>query len=322
MMSTFETIWKVLQIVLCALALAVAIFIFKKVPALAEGGCNVLEYPLKLLKKPFSALETSWKNGWSAWRLRRRLSRDAIARFADRHPTIGTAWSIRVALISLVFLMITLIWFGNRIGYGEYCMELFFMLPLGVFVQLLNGDLSFSMVTLLSAGFSGLLIKKLFDLCMDEYSFDESFGHRVMSVVYYAIMTMSACSIGLLLSNVWEGLASFGVSLYQNMAAFLSGVAWSFVGVLEMIGVTIGLLLLLYIAAIMLMIALQEYWESLCYGISCALVFIAVAVSLSLFIPGGFWDTVWGDTVELSGVFLCLFVTDYLRVYNSSKKTK
>ncbi|MBE6770280.1 MAG: hypothetical protein E7548_05950 [Ruminococcaceae bacterium] len=239
--------------------------------------------------------------------------------FKNLHPNLGSEKSVNIFLMDLGIIALTVIIYLLKNEIGEYIGECILSLPLVFLLQTINGDVSFSIVALLSAGFSGMLIQKFFTACLEGYSCGRSVIRRLVTIGYYIVTTAAACAVGMLLRGAWEFLAKTGVSLFDFMKGTFSGADDSFFSILGAIFSGIILLLLIYIATIFLIVSIKEYFEALCFGLWCVIGLIMVLIIGWIVFPNAFFVNGIG-TPLVSVVFAAfLFVPDYLRVSRKNK---
>lgn len=277
---------------------------------LAEYLCKFIEYVIQFITYPFKDIKE-----WIKEQNKKHLySGDAIGRFADRHPTLGTERSIKFFIVALIYLIIV---FTVKILKGDmedFIQNLFDAYPLIYVITTFAGDNSFTVVNIISTGISALLMSAFFAFCMGDFKREGYFLRWLVSIPYYIVTTLLGCYFGMVLSNVWEWAANIGVNLFNSFTAALNADSKTLLGILITVGSFIALVLLLYIGLVLLLTAIREYLEVFIYGLM-GLLFIIVCVLL-MFIWGGqdFITTATGNTILTISSILAFFATDFMRV--------
>lgn len=277
---------------------------------IAEAVCKFIEYGIQFITYPFNDIKE-----WIKEQNKKHLySGDAIGRFADRHPTIGTERSIKFFIVAVIYLIIV---FTVRIlnaDMGDFIQNLFDAYPLIYVIKTFAGDNSFTVVGAISTGISALLMSAFFTFCMGDFKRKGHFLRWLISIPYYIVTTLLGCYFGMVLSNVWNWMANIGVNLFNSFKAALNADSKTLLGILIIVGSFIAMVLLLYVGLILLLTALKEYMDVFIYGL-IGLLFIIVCVLL-MFIWGGqdFITTATGNTILTISSILAFFATDFMRV--------
>ncbi len=311
------TILKVAGILACLIVLFILYKLWDPISKATSKGSELAEKLQNKILKPVTYL-----NYWVKKFIRRKTPfslSGKMLRFRNLHPNLGSEKSVNIFLLDLVVIAVTAAVYLFRNEIGEYIGECILSMPIGFLFRTINGDVSFSLVALLSAGFSGMLIQKFFSACLEGYSCSGSFVRRLVTIGYYIVTTAAACGVGMLLSGVWDFLAKTGVSLFDFMKGVFGGSGGSFFGVLAAIGSSLVLLVLIYIAVVFLIVSIKEYFEILCFGVWCLIGLIAVLILGWLAFPKAFFADGIGTPLVDVVFILFLLVPDYLRVSRNNK---
>ena len=311
-MSIWMIILKIALIVLCGVGIYY-LFIFSTFFwGISEAVCKVVETGTDVVGRPFRLLWDFVKEKLGLSVFFRR--RGAIARFADRHPSLGTATSIRFFLFSFVFLCVATTVSVLTDKFKNAFDSMMSMFPFVFIFDVFSGEANFSIVGLISTGISAMLIGAFFNYCMNGYSRKGHFLRWLVSIIYYIITTLLACSLGLILSNVWEWFGVKGVALFNVFKNAISNSGMSFGGVLTVIGSVLGLLAILYIGIILMLIAVREYIETFCYGILGVALFFVVGILCLVIGSQEFINGPWGNAIMTATLLICIFAFDFIRV--------
>ncbi len=314
-MSLWDIFSKIGLLILCG---AIFYFVFDlslNIWSFAETICSFIKEWLEKITKPFNAL----------WKFTRKklsflevyLKKDIIARFAGRHPILGSATSIRLFIPSFIFLAVIITIYIAKGAFGDFLENTISMLPIFFVMNIILGRVQFTFVALISTGVSSMLIGLFYSLCMGNYSRKGSFVRWMVSICYYIVTTFVACYISFALSNVWEWIAHGGIALFGISKDMLTTSSWTFVGILKIIGCAISLLAILYTGIILILIAANEYIEAICYG-SLGLILIAmVYIIFSTLSSEDFFSSHWGTLIFIITTFISVFGVDFLRVNKS-----
>ncbi len=320
-METLLLILKIALAVGCAVGIYYLFIYVVGFWYIIEGVCLILQTITKVLLYPFKELykriskkfysNSALDRGLTS--VNRRVENGLISRFADRHPLCGTAKSIRFVLVSLVFIAAVMT-VSIATGNSKIVEESIYMFPFFFIVQLLSRSVVFSFAGLLAVGFSAMMISAFFKFCMGEYEREGSFIRWLISVIYYVITTVVSCFLGYLLSGVWEWVVNKGVSLFVFIKTAISTSNDTLIAPIKIVGCAVALLLLIYIAVILISIALKEYFETFCYGGMGVLLFAVVTVLCLIFGGSEFINTGAGKTILIVTFLLGIFGFDFIRV--------
>ena len=242
-----------------------------------------------------------------------KLKRGPIARFAERYPVFGTAKSIRFVIVSLIMIAAVVV-SSLASGLPQIIEEVLNMFPFFFIVQLLGHNVSFTLAGTLAVGFSAMLISKFFDLCMGEYKRKGSIIRWLISVVYYVVTTAVGCILGYFLSGVWQWCADKGIAIFSYFKAAIGSSDGTALAPLKIVGCALALLVLIYLAAILVSIALKEYIETICYGGMGVLFFVVVLILCLVFGGTEFINTSAGQTIGIIAFLLGTLGLDFIRV--------
>jgi len=311
-MTLLNVILKILLIALCGFVvflvykLCVFLYDFSYVAVPLIGfGIEKISYPFKALLYPVKRAGEFLED---------LLIVDPFMRLSRRRPFLGSARAIRFFCLSLILIGILIVVYacnGNLIALFR---DTFYMMPFFFILQLFNHEVPFTIIGLISAGVSGMIIGTFFNLCMGDYRFNKSIKHRLVSLIYYTVTTFVACYLGFILSNVWDWFGKTGVKLFGIFKDFLMDSNWSLGGILKFLGCIIMLSLIIYIGIILFATAVKEYLGTFCYGLMGFAIFIAFEIVCMALLPKGVRQHAVYEVIEYILAFACVLIPDYMRV--------
>lgn len=303
----------VLIVVLCILGVGLVIAVGDKVFKALKELSEIIEKVLKKAGKPFVAVFEAVGGFFESLFSSLRLG--SIDGFVMRHPNLGTKDAIITFMFSAVFTSVMATIYIIKHGLGDHLMEVFSMFPVFFVISLFNGHVSFSLSTLVSTGVSSLLIGLLFGNCMKNYLYHGFFNvRRFVSIAYYLVTAIAACEMGLLLSKLLDWLTQLGISAYDGAVSVITNSIETVGELFAVLGCIVAILLLLYVAALLMGVALKEYIESFTYGIIAFILFMGIMLGLQKLTETVAINQTLLETVELIILLLCIFVPDYIRV--------
>ncbi len=311
-METLMIILKIALVALCGVGLYYLFIFSVYFWNLAEAICLIIETVVKLVTYPFKFIKNFVEEKRSSLEL--SLCNTPLARFVDRHPTLGTPSSIRFLILGIIFIIIMLIISMLNNSVENLIEDSLNMYPFFFIVQLISNQASFSFVGLISAGFSAMLIGAFFNFCMGDYERKGSFLRWLVAIGYYIVTTTVACYLGLLLSNVWEWFGNTGVWLFNSLKDIISGSGNGFFDIFIVLGCLIALIIVVYIGIILILVAVKEYVETFCYGAMGAILFAVVLLLCFVFGSQEFINSTWGQVICIATLFISIFVLDFIRV--------
>ncbi len=207
------------------------------------------------------------------------FSEGPIARFSDRHPVFGEPDAICCFLGCLIFSVVTVVVTVLTGSFNDLCDGTVLMYPFFFLVSLIvEGAPSFSIVSLLSAAFSGLLIGWFYDFCMRDYLYRDCFLGWVVAFVYYIVTTVASCILGFFLSNVWDWMAETGVSIFESLRNLVSNADRSFLGICTFVGLGLLLIVISYVGILLVLTALREYLDLFRFSAIVLLIFAVISL--------------------------------------------
>ena len=234
-------------------------------------------------------------------------------RIAQRHPAFGSAKTLRIALLSLVFILATFIYYLFAGGPAQFLTEFVGSFPMFV---LFDGGIhkfinSLSLVSVISVGISATLIGRVFKNLTGELMLDNIIDWLV-SFLYYIISALAGCFMGSFLQNVWEFVADMGVSAFNTTKNILVNSDFSLPGILKILLCIIGIAIIVYVGLKILLVALKEYIDLICFGVASFAVVLGTALALKVIFGD---ETLLIVEIILTVVFfVTLAVSDYIRV--------
>lgn len=311
-MSVWDIILKIIVVAICGVGAYYIVIFSIYFWSIAEFICEFIKSITEFVSAPFVSLWNLIKKKLSSFKP--VLKQDIITRFAERHPILGSATSIKLFILSSIFLATLIIIYAVKGIFGDFLTQTMSMLPFFFILGIINGDFQFSFVGLISVGVSSMLIGAFFNLCIGNYSRKGSFVRWLVSIGYYIVTTFTACYIGFALSSVWDFVASKGVALFGVIKGILTSSSWTFVGTLKIISSALVLLAILYIGIILVTIAIKEYIESLCYGGLGAILFFMTILVLWAIFSQDFLNGPIGQFITFTTLFAAVFIFDFIRV--------
>lgn len=278
---------------------------------LCEELYDLLEDFLESLASPFIELYKIIKK-----RLRKYSpfqKENFLTRFTDNHPVLGTPISIIFVVCSVLFLSGTAIIypiFGN----SDFINEALRNLPFFFVWEGFDGGFDFSFNAIVGMGISVIFMGLLPKIFMKNY-YINSFSTVMVSVVHYFLTTLVSAVLGFILSGTFAKLTNLAIWLFNIFRTNVFGGGATASGWVKAILSLIPFLIILYLGLIVLIAAVRDFIDMLCYGvIGCA---GALAVGLLWHIVAGIaggWDGIAFKIVfGIVGV-ICIFGIDYYRV--------
>lgn len=303
----------VLIVILCILGVGLIVELGGKLFDKLRIASEFIEEKLGIFGKPFIAVYNFLAG--CVQKTEGLFVKDPIGKFAFNHPNLGSKSAIITFMFSgIIITVMTVINVVNN-NFSDYLMELFSMFPVFFVISLINGNISFSLAALISTGVSSALIGVLFGNCMEGYKPYGFFNlRRLVSVGYYLVTAIAACELGLILSNLWDWLANVGISAYQSAIGAIGGAEGTIGGLFTMLGCFLAILALLYVAVLLIGVAVKEYIDNFTYGIVGFLVFFGSIFLLQEGIDQGILSQNLAEWIMLFVLLACVFVPDYIRV--------
>ena len=143
-METIMIILKIALVALCGVGLYYLFIFSVYFWNLAEAICLIIETGVSIITSPFKFIKDFAKDKLDSVKL--SLYRTPLARFADRHPTLGTPDSIRFFIFGVVFIVIMLIVSILNNSVEDLLNDSLNMFPFFFIIQLLSKKVSFSLV--------------------------------------------------------------------------------------------------------------------------------------------------------------------------------
>ncbi len=277
----------------------------------AEGICSFIEIIIDFISYPFKQL---WKFIKEKLNFSKYLRPSAIDRFANRHPNLGTGKSIKFFLFAIVFHIVVTTVLITTDQFEKFFSDAVFTLPFFFILDLFSNDVPFNILAFISTGLTSMLIAVFFDLFSDEYKEKGSFGRWLASFGYYIVTTSVACSIAVLLKNVLERFANYGINLYESLKGTISASEKTFWGVVVAMLCVIALILLVYVGIILITITVKEYIETFCYGGLGFVFAVVIILTLTLVFGNKLFDATWGQIIVAIIGLIGIFGFDFLRV--------
>lgn len=237
-----------------------------------------------------------------------------ITKFADRFDAFGSATSVRLFLVALIYVTVVLVVCATQGTLETFLEDMFFIMPFGFFLELLKGGVSFDLVNMISAGFTGFITMMLFRKCMGDLIDDTGFGNFVLRIVYYLVLTVAACSLCVHLSGVWQFASNILVSVVTMVSGEMGGLDSDFLGILAMIGLGIALLLLLYFVLLIMLVSLREFVSIIGYSIFSVLLMLILVLACYAILSESFLNSPEGSVITDILVLIVLFYPDFRRV--------
>lgn len=246
------------------------------------------------------------------------LNGGICGRISDCCPFLGEAKAIRAVGATLVFCVgVVMYYLFTGQGFDAVIVDFVDSFPLLVLSETGTVDLikSISVLSIINMGISASVIGWIYRNCTNDYMFDGPLK-LLVSFFYYLISAFAGCFTGRMLEGVWTFSANKSVELFSwiKNLAFSSGNGFS--GVIKIIFGIIGLLVIVYIGVKILLVALKEYLDLICFGLTCKIIILGVAVAME-YIFGGV-NTKAGEIVLAITFFLVVGVSDYIRVFIGS----
>lgn len=303
----------VLIVILCIFGVGLIVELGGKIFDKLRIASEFIEEKLGIFGKPFIAVYNFLAG--CVQKAEGLFVKDPIGKFAFNHPNLGSKNAIITFMFSgIIITVMTVINVVND-NFSDYLMELFSMFPLFFVISLINGKISFSLAALISTGVSSALIGVLFGNCMEGYKPYGFFNlRRLVSVGYYLVTAIAACELGLILSNLWDWLANVGILAYQSAIGAIGGAEGTIGGLFTLLGCFLAILALLYVAVLLIGVAVKEYIDNFTYGIVGFLVFFGSIFLLQEGIDQGILSQNLTEWIMLFVLLACVFVPDYIRV--------
>lgn len=268
---------------------------------------------IKVMCTPIRWITEKIKNWWE--RVNPFTGENALTRFSDRHPTLGTPKSIIFVLATFLFTGVLVIVCYVKGDFNIFA-EAVEMLPLIYALEVVGGDIKISFISILSVGISATFIGLLPDIFMDDYEI-ESFGGILVSIVHYLSTTSIAAFLGLLLSGVWNWLANSGLWLFNFLKFNITNSKGDFLSWIILIGCVLAMILVIYIGIIITMIATRDFIDVICYGMVGIVILFLVGLILyitGLLISVDLFTNIVGKILFGIIIIICMFGIDYFRV--------
>lgn len=311
-MGFFNVLLKILLVALCGLIVFVAYKICMFLLAVSEIGVPLVGAAIEKIAYPLGAVIYPLKKVGGF--LENMLLLDPFDKLSRRRPFLGSARAIRFFCLSLILICVLIVIYACNGNIVALFRDTFYMMPFFFILQLFNHEVPFTIIGLISAGVSGMIIGAFFNLCMGDYRFNKSIKHRLISLIYYTVTTFVACYLGFILSNVWDWFGKTGVKLFTIFKDFLIASNWTFAGVLKFLGCALILLIILYIGIVLLFIAIKEYLSTFCYGFMGFAVFLAFVIICMILLPKEARQHTVYVVIEYIMAFACVLIPDYIRV--------
>lgn len=271
-----------LEIILIIVITYYLLKFYLKIWSISEELCIYIQGILEVIAYPLLELWRFIKSKFEKIELRKQRKK---TRLFARCPFFGEPQAIWCFLLSSIFIIVVIIiakFFGDIDSLGE---DVVFMYPTFYLISvIIDGASSFSLVSLLSVAFSSLLTGWLYSICMSNYRYRRRFLGWIISFIYYAVTTVTSCILAYFLNNVCNLMSETGISLYENIKSMVSNADLTFIGVCKFIIFGIIFLLFLYIGIILLLIAVKECIEAVCYSF-IALLSVGLLVNLANILP-------------------------------------
>ena len=311
-MGFFNVLLKILLVALCGLIVFVAYKICMFLLAVSEIGVPLVGAAIEKIAYPLGAVIYPLKKVGGF--LENMLLLDPFDKLSRRRPFLGSARAIRFFCLSFIFICVLIVIYACNGNIVALFRDTFYMMPFFFILQLFNHEVPFTIIGLISAGVSGMIIGAFFNLCMGDYRFNKSIKHRLISLIYYTVTTFVACYLGFILSNVWDWFGKTGVKLFGIFKDFLMDSNWSLGGILKFLGCIIMLSLIIYIGIILFATAVKEYLGTFCYGLMGFAIFIAFEIVCMALLPKGVRQHAVYEVIEYILAFACVLIPDYMRV--------
>lgn len=277
---------------------------------IAESICKFFEICIGFITYPFKGIKdfvTKKKEQYT-------YSGDAISRFADRHPNLGTERSIKFFIVAVIFLIVVFTVKILQGNFEDFLENLFRAYPLIYVVDTFGGSHPLTIVGVISTGISALFMSAFFSYCVGNFERKGYFLRWIVSIPYYIVTTLLGCYFGMVLSNLWEWAANAGIDLFNILANAFKADSKTLLGILIIVGSFIALVVLLYVGLILLLTALKEYLEIFIYGLIGLLILAVCAILMLIWGGQEFINSSVGNGILTTVLIIALFVVDFMRV--------
>lgn len=242
------------------------------------------------------------------------LDSDPFSRLANRFPVLGTGKSLRFAAVTLLafalFIAITLATKHTL----TLSTDVLAMFPFFFVISLINGESAFTLVGVVSTGISALLISKFFNFFMGEYKRGRSLARWLISVGYYIVTTVAGCFLGYFLSGLWELIAAAGIAAFDTVRSSLSASGEGALGIAATVLCAVALLIIAYFGALLVITAVREYIETVCYGGIGVLLFVVALFLSAVFGGNAFINSGIGGACLGAAFVISVLAFDFARV--------